>query len=43
MTSEPYSQPLYVMTKAAGSACNLRCRYCYYLEKSKLYPGGNMM
>lgn len=34
----PFARPLYVMTKAAGSMCNLRCRYCYYLEKSKLYP-----
>ena len=27
-----------VMLKPAGSSCNLNCTYCYYLEKSKLYP-----
>lgn len=26
------------MTKPAGAACNLACEYCYYLEKSLLYP-----
>ncbi len=25
------------MAKPAGAACNLACRYCYYLEKSRLY------
>lgn len=34
----PFSRPLYVMAKPAGSLCNLRCSYCYYLEKKKLYP-----
>ena len=33
----PFARPLYVMAKAAGPRCQLRCRYCYYLEKSALY------
>lgn len=33
-TLSPFSRPVYVMAKPAGSACNLRCRYCYYLEKA---------
>lgn len=37
----PFSRPLYVMAKGAGSMCNLRCSYCYYLEKSKLYSAKN--
>jgi len=27
-----------VMVKPTGSVCNLDCRYCFYLEKEKLYP-----
>ena len=34
----PFGSPLYVMLKPAGSRCNLACRYCYYLEKGRLYP-----
>ncbi len=33
----PFAHPLYIMTKAAGSSCNLACKYCYYLEKNNLY------
>lgn len=33
----PFSRPMYIMTKAAGSSCNLACKYCYYLEKNNLY------
>lgn len=36
-TAFPFTRPLYVMLKPAGSLCNLRCQYCYYLEKDKLY------
>ena len=28
-----------VMTKPVGALCNLECRYCYYLDKRRLYPG----
>ncbi len=27
-----------IFVKPAGAACNLECRYCYYLEKRRLYP-----
>lgn len=37
-TYAPFAKPLYVMLKPAGSKCNLYCDYCYYLEKSGLYP-----
>ena len=41
----PFSHPIYVMPKPVGSACNMACRYCYYLEKKKFYPdaGRQMM
>ncbi|MDR3261473.1 MAG: anaerobic sulfatase-maturation protein [Tannerella sp.] len=34
----PFARPLYVMLKPIGAVCNLRCKYCYYLEKKDLYP-----
>ncbi|MDR2388170.1 MAG: anaerobic sulfatase-maturation protein [Tannerellaceae bacterium] len=33
----PFARPLYVMLKPVGATCNLRCKYCYYLEKRALY------
>lgn len=29
----------HVMSKPIGPVCNLDCKYCFYLEKDKLYPG----
>lgn len=36
--ANPFVKPLYVMLKPASAHCNLACKYCYYLEKNKLYP-----
>lgn len=36
-TISPFGRPMYIMLKPAGSLCNLRCKYCYYLEKGQLY------
>lgn len=38
-TIAPFSRNMYVMTKPAGAACNMECKYCYYLEKKNLYEG----
>lgn len=37
-TASPFSKPLYVTLKPVGARCNLACEYCYYMEKSSLYP-----
>jgi len=35
----PQPQPDYhLLVKPAGSACNLGCRYCFFLSKENLYP-----
>ena len=36
-----YGRPIFVMAKPVGAACNLRCSYCYYTEKSELAGGTN--
>ena len=32
--------PFSLLVKPAGAACNLACDYCFYLDKSTLYPNG---
>lgn len=34
------SGSFHVMAKPIGPLCNLDCRYCFYLEKEKLFPKG---
>ncbi|MCL4313555.1 MAG: anaerobic sulfatase maturase [Actinobacteria bacterium] len=36
--SSKTSVPFVVMAKPVGPICNLDCSYCYYLEKTELYP-----
>lgn len=38
-----YGSPIYVMAKPIGATCNLRCSYCYYLEKSRLYDSASQL
>ncbi len=33
----PLASPAHVLVKPAGPDCNLRCGYCFYLEKSALF------
>jgi uncharacterized protein len=37
-TFAPFAKPIYIMLKPIGAVCNLRCEYCYYLDKKDLYP-----
>ncbi|MCP4754753.1 MAG: anaerobic sulfatase maturase [Proteobacteria bacterium] len=32
------SREFQIFSKPVGAVCNLDCRYCYYLEKERLYP-----
>lgn len=33
----------HLMAKPVGALCNLKCTYCFYLEKAKLYPASKLM
>src|SRR5213079_3366188 len=34
----PTAPAFHVMTKPIRPICNLDCKYCFYLEKEKLFP-----
>ena len=40
MSSATPTRPtaFHIMTKPSGPLCNIDCKYCFYLEKSKLFP-----
>lgn len=40
VTPVPATHPFHVLAKPTGAACNLDCKYCFYLDKAELYPGG---
>ncbi|MCC6473389.1 MAG: anaerobic sulfatase maturase [Burkholderiales bacterium] len=35
--------PFHVLAKPIGPACNLACSYCYYLDKRRLFGGGERL
>lgn len=43
-TTRPTAAPpaFHLLAKPAGAACNLDCKYCFFLSKEKLYPGSHM-
>lgn len=34
-----FSDAFHIIAKPNGPLCNLDCKYCFYLEKEKLFPG----
>ena len=38
---DPALPAFHVMAKPTGARCNLRCDYCFFLEKGRLYPGSD--
>lgn len=41
MTSGKMLPGFHLLAKPTGSACNLGCKYCFFLSKKKLYPGSS--
>ncbi len=39
--TDPRVPAFHVMAKPTGARCNLRCDYCFFLEKEGLYPGSD--
>jgi uncharacterized protein len=39
----PLSREFQVFVKPVGAECNLRCRYCYYLDKADLYNQSGLL
>lgn len=35
---QPARAPFHILAKPIGPICNLDCAYCFYLDKTKLYP-----
>lgn len=39
MTTHPIPPRVHVLAKPTGATCNLKCAYCFFLNKERLYPG----
>ena len=41
--ASPQTPPgFHLLVKPSGAACNLDCKYCFFLSKEMLYPGSNI-
>ncbi|MFB0517095.1 MAG: anaerobic sulfatase maturase, partial [Candidatus Neomarinimicrobiota bacterium] len=36
--NRPAAAPFIAIAKPIGPICNLRCEYCFYLDKTSLFP-----
>ncbi len=41
MITTQIPKAFHIMAKPTGADCNLQCDYCFFLKKSKLYPGSD--
>ena len=41
MTTKTIPPRIHVLAKPTGSTCNLKCAYCFFLNKERLYPGSH--
>jgi uncharacterized protein len=41
MTDEKIPPRIHVLAKPTGATCNLKCSYCFFLNKELLYPGSH--
>jgi uncharacterized protein len=41
MTPPRTTMEFHLLTKPTGAACNLDCKYCFFLSKEMLYPGSH--
>lgn len=39
--NDPTQSSIHLMAKPSGPACNMRCTYCFYLEKQALFAGSS--
>ena len=41
MTTKTIPPRIHVLAKPTGATCNLKCAYCFFLNKERLYPGSH--
>jgi uncharacterized protein len=39
---KPVQRTFHLLAKPTGAACNLDCKYCFFLSKETLYPNDRL-